>query len=159
MLLLSLLSLILSCTACPLLSPHCFSLVDLVRVDVCCWCMTFQLCVQSNWQRGSKEGWGVMRGAGVVWGLPTNRYHGEPLLSKPPRAQLLTCSVMGLLNSILYMDTTIYLLLSLLLCSTLSFLIYFFSHFLHVLSVLLPAFSLSHHPNLSLFSAFISLHL
>lgn len=57
---------ILTRTTRTVLSLHRFGLrVDLVRVHVCCWGMTFQLSVQSNWQRGSVEGWGVMRGAGV----------------------------------------------------------------------------------------------
>lgn len=117
---------------------------------VCCWGMTFQLCVQSNWQGGSEEGWGVMRGAVVLWGLQTNRYHGEPLLSKPPRSQLLTCSVMGLLNSMLCMDMRI----SLILFFSLSF-IFFLSFCTKVptlLSVLLFSFLL-----LSVFLSLISL--
>ena len=112
-------------------SLRCFSPVDLVRVHVCCWGMTFQLCIQWNWQRGSEEGWGVMRGAGVFRGLQTNRYHGEPLLSKPPRSQLLTCSVMGLLNSIQYMDMRI---------SLSFFVLFFFTQVPSLLSVLLLAF-------------------
>lgn len=121
------------------LSSHCFRLVDLVCVYVCCWGMTFQLCVQSNWQRGSEKHWGVMRGAGVFWGLPTNGYHGEPLLSKPPRSQLLTCSVMGLLNSVLYMDMKISFFLSFityffifLFCFSHLFVFLFFFHTFHV---------------------------
>lgn len=44
-----------------------------------------------------------------VRGSSTDRYHGEPLLSKPPRSQLLICSVVGLLKRRLYMDMRIYL--------------------------------------------------
>ena len=103
--------------------------------------MTFQLCIQSNWQRGSEEGWGVMRGAGVFRGLQTNRYHGEPLLSKPPRSQLLTCSVMGLLNSIQYMDMRI----------SLSFFASFFFSFLYTSPLLVFCFA-----SLLSYSSFLS---
>lgn len=148
---LSLVSLSLTCTTRPVLSYHCFSLG---------WCgvcvlLRHDISIVRPIKLASKEGWGAMRGAGVFWGLPTNRYHGELLLSKPPRSQLLTCSVMGRLNSKLYMDMRISLSFFASLFLSFCFLFLSSSLFLSLSSPVFPSlFVLPHFLHLAFLSFF-----